>query len=69
MTPPWIGSLHVLGHMIIGAIPALLVVLFGGILAILALGCGPARRDYALSYTDRCIDLAAVLTGAPRRRT
>jgi hypothetical protein len=46
-----------------GALPALLVVVFAGLLALLGLACGPGRRDYALDYADRLIDLAAVLVG------
>jgi hypothetical protein len=41
------------------ALPALLVVVFAGLLALLALACGPGRRDYALDYADRLIDLAS----------
>jgi hypothetical protein len=49
-----------------GALPALLIVAFAGILAFFALPCDPGRRAYALAYADRLIDLAAVLVGQHR---
>ncbi|WP_242606336.1 hypothetical protein [Protofrankia symbiont of Coriaria ruscifolia] len=46
-----------------------MIVLFAGLLALLALLgllVGADRRAYALDYVDRLIDLAAVLVGHPR---
>jgi hypothetical protein len=48
------------------ALPALVLVLFAGVLALLGLACDQDRRAYALDYADRFIDLAAVLLGRPR---
>jgi hypothetical protein len=68
----WLVSLLLLAGLaavvraVAGALPALLVVVFAGLLALLGLACGPGRRGYALDYADRLIDLAAVLVG--RRR-
>jgi hypothetical protein len=49
-----------------GAAPALVLVIFAGVLALLGLACDPGRRPYALDYADRFVDLAAVLLGRPR---
>jgi hypothetical protein len=49
-----------------GALPALVVVLFAGLLALLGLACEPGRRAYALEYADRLVDLAAVVVGLRR---
>jgi hypothetical protein len=49
-----------------GAAPALVLVIFAGVLALLGLACDHGRRAYALAYADRFIDLAAVLVGRPR---
>ena len=53
-------------RVVAGALSALLVVVFAGLLALLGLACGPGRRDYALDYADRLIDMAAVLIGRHR---
>ena len=50
----------------IAAVPATLVAVFAGIVALLALFLDKGRRDYALNYADRCVDFAAVLVGSPR---
>jgi hypothetical protein len=47
-------------------VPALVLVIFAGVLALLGLACDPGRRAYALDYADRFVDLAAVLAGRPR---
>jgi hypothetical protein len=52
---------------IVGAVPALLLVTFAGVLALLALACGPDRRAFALDYADRLTDLAAVVVGRSDR--
>ena len=46
-----------------GALPALLIVLFAGLLAFIALACGADRRRFALDYADRFVGLAGVLVG------
>jgi len=61
-----LGGLAVVVRAVAGALPALLVVVFAGLLALLGLACGPGRRDYALDYADRLVDLAAVLMGRHR---
>jgi len=53
-------------RVVAGALSALLVVVFAGLLALLGLACGPGRRDYALDYADRLVDLATVLLGRHR---
>jgi hypothetical protein len=65
MTLPPVRVLHV----IVGFIPATLVVVFAGIIALIALALDPDRRQYALDIADRFIELAAVLVGVtvPRR--
>lgn len=50
----------------IGAVPAILVVIFAGIVGVLALLLDQSRRGYALEYADRCVELAAVLVGSSR---
>lgn len=49
-----------------GALPALVLVIFAGVFALLGLACDHDRRGYALAYADRFIELAAVLVGRPR---
>jgi hypothetical protein len=66
MSPTWLGGVKTVVQAAAGALPALLVVVFAGLLALLALGCGPHRRSYALAYADRLINLAAVLVGTPQ---
>jgi hypothetical protein len=63
---PWLTGLRAVAHPVAGALPALLVVTFAGVLALVALACGPGRRSYALAYADRFVDLAAVLVGYQR---
>jgi hypothetical protein len=46
--------------------PALVLVIFAGVLALLGLACDRGRRVYALAYADRFVALAAVLLGRPR---
>jgi hypothetical protein len=56
-------------QVIAGIIPATLVVVFAGVIALIALALDSGRRQYALDLADRFIDLAAVLVGVgpPRR--
>lgn len=53
-------------QMVAGLVPATLVVLFGGIVALLALALDDSRRQYALDLADRFVNLAAVLVGNTR---
>jgi hypothetical protein len=53
-------------HLAAGLVPATLIVLFSGIIALIALALGTERRQYALDLADRFADLAAVLVGANR---
>ncbi len=43
------------------AVPAVLIVLFAGLVAALALVMDRERRDYALDFASVCTSLAAVL--------
>jgi hypothetical protein len=61
MTPlglpaPWLRFL-------LGSVPALLTVVFAGIIALLALALDKGRREYSLEVSDRFIKFAAVLVG------
>jgi hypothetical protein len=58
---------HVL-HLAAGIIPATLIVLFAGIVSLIALALDSGRRQYALDLADRFVDLAAVLVGGTRSR-
>jgi hypothetical protein len=55
-------------HLAAGIIPATLIVLFAGLVALIALALDSGRRQYALDFADRFVDLAAVLVGASRPR-
>jgi hypothetical protein len=66
VAPPWADGLRAVAQPVAGALPALLIVIFAGILAFLALPCDPGRRGYALAYADRLVHLAAVLVGQHR---
>ena len=67
MPPGWTTSLRAVAQAVVGAVPALLVVIFAGLLALLALACGPGRRAYALDSVDRLTALAAVVVGRSGR--
>ncbi|WP_412753940.1 hypothetical protein [Krasilnikovia sp. M28-CT-15] len=52
-----------------GALPALVLVVFAGLLGLLALACGEERRLYALDFAEKFVKLAAVVVGvSPRAR-
>lgn len=51
----------------ISAVPALVTVIFAGVVVSVALMLDKDRRQYALDFAGICVDLAAVLLGAPRR--
>jgi hypothetical protein len=53
-------ALQVLRTVVV-AVPAMLIVLFAGLVAALALAMDRERRDYALDFARVCTDLAAVL--------
>jgi hypothetical protein len=48
------------------AVPAVLIVLFAGLVAAFALVMDRERREYALDFARVCIDLAAVLVNGSR---
>ena len=51
------------------AVPAVLIVLFAGLVAALALAMDRERRDYALDFARVCTDLAAVLVNGTYPKT
>lgn len=55
-------------HMAAGIVPATLIVLFAGLVALIALALDSDRRQYALDLADRFVDLASVLVGPTRPR-
>jgi hypothetical protein len=58
--PTWLAVLR----SIVGALPALVVAVFAGLLALLGLlGRDAGRRTYALDYATRLVELATVLVG------
>lgn len=67
MPPPWLASMRALVQPVAGAIPAVLIVLFAGTLALLGLFVNADRRAYTLDYADRLTDLATVILGNSRR--
>jgi hypothetical protein len=70
MGPSWLPVVKAVVQPVAGALPALVLVVFAGLLGLLALACEEGRRRYALEYVDKFIGLAAVVVGArpnPRR--
>ena len=67
MAPTWLSGVKAVAQSVAGALPALMLVIFAGVLSLLGLACDQGRRAYALAYADRFIDLAAVLVGLPRK--
>ncbi len=55
-------------HVAAGIVPATLIVLFAGLIALIALALDSGRRQYALDLADRFADLASVLVGVTRPR-
>jgi hypothetical protein len=51
-------------RVIAGVLPALLVVVFAGVIALVALLMSEKRREYALAFAQHSVGLAAVLVGA-----
>ncbi|MCM3883327.1 hypothetical protein [Frankia sp. R82] len=66
MSPPWLAGLREIVQPLAGALPALLLVLFAGLLAFAGLPWGPGGRTYTLAYADRLVKLAAILVGRHR---
>jgi hypothetical protein len=66
VAPSWLSGGKAVAQAVTGAAPALVLVIFAGVLALLGLACDPGRRAYALDYADRFVALAAVLLGRPR---
>jgi hypothetical protein len=56
------SSLHTL-RLIAGVLPALLVVVFAGVIALAALVMNDKRQAYALAFAQKSVDLATVLVG------
>lgn len=67
MAPKWLSCLKAVAQSVAGALPAVVLVIFAGLLSLLGLACDQGGRAYALSYADRFIDLAALLVGRPRK--
>lgn len=67
MAPTWLSGMKTVAQSVAGILPALMLVIFAGLLALLGLICEEGRRAYALAYADRIVDLAAVLVGRPRK--
>jgi hypothetical protein len=63
--PVPLSSLSVLIRVAAGMLPALLIIVFAGLLVLAALPCGAERRAYTLAVVDRCIALAALAVGRP----
>jgi hypothetical protein len=66
VAPSWLSGGKAVAQAVAGAAPAVVLVIFAGVLALLGLACDHGRRAYALDYADRFVDLAAVLVGRPR---
>lgn len=66
MAPPWLSGMTAIAQSLAGALPALILVIFAGLLSLLGLVCEEGGRRYALDYADRFVDLATVLVGRPR---
>jgi hypothetical protein len=64
MTVPPVRVLQVIA----GIVPAILIVLFAGLIALIALALDSDRRQYALDLAERFADLASVLVAVPRSR-
>lgn len=47
----------------VGILPALVLVIFYGVVSLIALALDEGRRSYALAFGRGCVNLAAVLVG------
>jgi hypothetical protein len=63
MLTAWPLGIRSVAQAVAGVLPALLVVLFAGLLALFALACDADRRRFALDYADRFVGLARILVG------
>lgn len=50
-----------------GTVPAILTVIFAGLVMLIGLCLGESRRAYALEAADRLVDLASVVVGGRPR--
>lgn len=66
MVPPWLPAAKAVIQPVAGALPALILVVFAGLLGLIALACKQDRRAYALEYAEKFTGLAAVVVGVPR---
>lgn len=60
----WFSVIKAFVQPVVGALPALILVIFAGLLGLLGLLCDESKRDYALTYADHFTRLATVLVGA-----
>jgi hypothetical protein len=65
MAPTWLPVVKAVVQPVVGALPALVLVVFAGVLGLLGLACGDSRRRYALDYAERFVSLAGVVVGMP----
>jgi hypothetical protein len=63
-----LAGMPAVGRLLLGLVPAVLTVIFAGLIALIALFCNKERRDYALDVAERFVDLAAVLVAQPPKR-
>jgi hypothetical protein len=63
MGPSWLPVVKAVVQPVVGALPALILVIFAGLLGLLALTCGEGRRRYALEYAEKFVGLASVVVG------
>jgi len=63
MALTWLPAAKSIVQPVAGAVPALLLVFFAGLLGLIALACEEKRRSYALAYAGQIIKLAAVVVG------
>lgn len=48
-----LSGVRALAQSVVGALPALILVIFAELLSLLGLACEEGRRSYALAYADR----------------
>ena len=60
----WFVAVKAVVQPVAGALPALILVIFAGLLGLLGLACDEGKRAYALAYAGHFTRLAAVLIGA-----
>ncbi len=59
-------NVQLLRH-VLGLLPAVLVVLFAGAIALIGLALRQPGRQYALSQAKVFVDMAGILVGSPRK--